>query len=149
MVTSNPYFSIFDRETQRDIGMGVGGYGLDEVLVLLGMALLFVLVIARMFRPKDSLEVRSMSEDMQATQERVVVIRERTPVYGTLSIVLGFIGIFVASFILSPLGLILGVMAMFSGQPISGVTGVLLATVGILTSPILIGLFGLGLVVSQ
>ena len=129
--------------------MGVGGYGLDEVLVLLGMALLFVLVIARMFRPKDSLEVRSSGKGVEATQERVVVIRERNPVFGTLSIVLGLIGVFVASFILSPLALILGVTAIFGGQPISGITGVLLATVGILTSPILIGLFGLGFVVSQ
>ena len=129
--------------------MGIGGYGLGEVLVLLGMALLLFLVIARMLRPKNSVEVRSTSEGEQATHERVVVIRERNPVSGMLSVVLGLIGIFVASFILSPLALILGVIAIFSGQPISGVTGVLFATVGILTSPILIGLLGLGLIMGQ
>lgn len=129
--------------------MGIGGYGLGEVVVLLGMALLLFLVIARIFRPKNSVEVRSTSEGAQAPHERVVVIRERNPVSGMLSVVFGFIGIFVASFILSPLALILGAIAIFSGQPISGVTGVLLATVGILTSPTLIALLGLGLIMGQ
>ena len=128
--------------------MGIGGYGLGEVLVLLGMALLLFLVVARMFRPKQSVEVSSTSEGVQTTQERVVVIRESRPVFGTLSVVLGLIGVFVASFILSPLALLLGVIAIFSGQPISGVTGVLLATAGILTSPVLLGFLGLGLVLS-
>ena len=125
--------------------MGVGGYGLGEVLVLLGIALLFILVVARMFRPKQSVEVGSPSEVAQTTQERIVIIRESRPVFGTLSVVLGLIGIFVASFILSPLALLLGVIAIFSGQPISGVTGILLATAGILTSPVLLGVLGVGL----
>ena len=55
---------------------------------------------------------------------------------------------FLASFILSPLSFTLGLMAVFSAQPISGVAGILLATLGILTSPVLIGLLGLGLIVS-
>lgn len=129
--------------------MGFGGYGLGEVLVLLAVALLFFLVVARMFRPKQSVEVRSTSEGAQTSQERIVVIRESRPVFGTLSVVLGLIGVFVASFILSPLALVLGVIAIFSGQPISGVTGVLLATAGILTSPVLIALLGLGFVIGQ
>ena len=129
--------------------MGFGGYGLGEILVLLGVVLLFFLVVARMFRPKQSVEVRSTSEGVQTTQERIVVIRESRPVFGTLSVVLGLIGVFVASFILSPLAFVLGVIAIFSGQPISGVTGVLLATAGILTSPVLIALLGLGLVMGQ
>ena len=86
---------------------------------------------------------------MEEGQEKVIIIKESQPIFGTLSVVLGLIGIFVASFVISPIALILGFIALFKGQPISGMVGILFSILGIITSPVLIGLLGLGIYLGQ
>ena len=48
-----------------------------------------------------------------------IIIKQASPVYGTLSIIFGFIGIFILSPLFSPIALILGLLACLqkSTQP--------------------------------
>ena len=86
---------------------------------------------------------------MEGDQAKVIIIKESQPVFGMLSVVLGLIGIFVASFVISPIALVLGFIALFKGQPISGMIGIIFSILGIITSPVLIGLLGLGIYLGQ
>ncbi len=65
--------------------------------------------------------------------------------FGIISFVIGLIGIFLISFILSPLALIFGVISLFREQSkIWGLLGVICAIIGAITSPILMGILGIG-----
>ena len=88
-------------------------------------------------------------ESVEGDQAKVIIIKESQPVFGMLSVVLGLIGIFVASFVISPIALVLGFIALFKGQPISGMIGIIFSILGIITSPVLIGLLGLGIYLGQ
>lgn len=86
-----------------------------------------------------------MSIPNQGAETRIV-IENPTPTAGICSLVVGFIGVFILSFILSPLALILGIVALFQGGVsgvIMGLVGIVLSVVGTVTSPILMGLLGL------
>ena len=61
-------------------------------------------------------------------QQPQIIIKESTQVYGLLSVIFGFVGIFILSFLLSPLAFILGIIS---------------AILGALTSPVLMALFGM------
>ena len=67
---------------------------------------------------------------------------------GIFALVIGFVGIFFASFILSPLAFILGVIAMVRGQVISGIFSIIFAILGLLTSPTFWALLGMGALLS-
>ena len=43
--------------------------------------------------------------------EEKIIIKQSTPIYGTLGIIFGFIGVFILSPLFSPLALILGSLA--------------------------------------
>ena len=68
---------------------------------------------------------------------------EKTPVMGYCAVGFGLLGILV-SFIFTPLGLICSILALFMGQAVWGFIGILLFIAGVVTSPILMGLVGLG-----
>ena len=66
---------------------------------------------------------------------------------GVFSFIIGLIGIFLFSFILCPIALILGIIAIIQKNNILwGVLRIVCAIIGALTSPILMGLFGLGMI---
>ncbi|MDP6969232.1 MAG: hypothetical protein QGG88_08975 [Gammaproteobacteria bacterium] len=67
---------------------------------------------------------------------------------GLWSLLVGFIGLFVLTFPLSFIALILAVMGIARGQIFSGLLGLLLSLLGIASSVIFWGLVGLGALIS-
>ena len=59
-------------------------------------------------------------------KETRIIIKESTQTYGLLSIIFGFIGIFILSPILSPLAFILGVVSITKKEFIAGIIGIVL-----------------------
>ena len=68
--------------------------------------------------------------------------KESSPVLGWFAVGFGFLGIFTIGFIFAPLGLLLSIIAIFSGQVSWGFIGLLLNMAGVLTSSILMSLIG-------
>ena len=73
-------------------------------------------------------------------QKPQIIIREYVRNYGSLSIIFGFIGIFILSFLLSPIAFIFGVLALINKEYIAGIIGILFSILGVLTSPLLMAL---------
>tara|TARA_B100000900_G_scaffold384423_1_gene373230 strand:- start:37 stop:309 length:273 start_codon:yes stop_codon:yes gene_type:complete len=69
-----------------------------------------------------------------------IIIKQSAPIYGTLSIIFGFIGIFILSPLFSPIAFILGLLACLQKEYTAGVLGILFGIVGVITSPILMAL---------
>ena len=74
---------------------------------------------------------------------QTIIIKREGVSLGTLGLIIGFVGIFAFSFFLSPLALILGVIAILKKQIISGIFSILFALAGIATSVVLWGLLGM------
>ena len=72
-----------------------------------------------------------------------IIIKQYSPIYGTLGIIFGFIGIFILSPLFSPIALILGLLACFKNEYAAGIISILFAIIGIMTSPILMALINL------
>ena len=72
-----------------------------------------------------------------------IIIKEHTPIYGTLGIIFGFIGIFILSPLFSPIALILGILACGKKEYAAGIISIIFAILGIITSPILMALINL------
>ena len=73
-------------------------------------------------------------------QKPQIIIREYVRNYGSLSIIFGFIGIFILSFLLSPIAFIFGILALINKEYIAGIIGILFAIFGVVTSPLLMAL---------
>ena len=69
-----------------------------------------------------------------------IIIKQSAPIYGTLSIIFGFIGIFILSPLFSPLAFILGLLACLQKEYTAGILGIAFGIIGIITSPILMAL---------
>ena len=72
-----------------------------------------------------------------------IIIREPVQQYGTLSIIFGFIGIFILSPIFSPLAFIFGILSISKKEYLAGIIGLLFSVIGVLTSPILMALINM------
>ena len=72
-----------------------------------------------------------------------IIIRESAQNYGTLSIIFGFVGIFILSFIFSTLAFIFGILAITKHEYLAGTLGILFSIYGISTSLILMALINL------
>tara|TARA_B100001093_G_C26529125_1_gene885222 strand:- start:495 stop:764 length:270 start_codon:yes stop_codon:yes gene_type:complete len=72
-----------------------------------------------------------------------IIIRESVQQYGTLSIIFGFIGIFILSPIFSPLAFIFGILSISKKEYLAGIIGLLFSVIGVLTSPILMALINM------
>ena len=79
---------------------------------------------------------------MSDKEVNIVHIKEQRNL-GLWSLLVGFIGLFVFTFPLSFIALILAVMGIFRGQIFSGLFGLLLSLLGIASSVIFWGLAGL------
>jgi hypothetical protein len=73
-------------------------------------------------------------------QKPQIIIREYVRNYGSLSIIFGFIGIFILSFLLSPIAFIFGILALLNKEYMAGIIGILFAIFGVVTSPLLMAL---------
>ena len=68
---------------------------------------------------------------------------------GIASFILGLIGIFLISFILCPLSLVFGIVAIIQNNQIAwAIFGIIFAIIGALTSPILMSMIGLSMLAS-
>ena len=75
--------------------------------------------------------------------ENKIVVKHSSSIYGSLSIIFGFIGVFILSPLFSPLALILGLLACLQKEYAAGLIGILFGVIGILTSPILLALLSM------
>ena len=75
--------------------------------------------------------------------ENKIIVKQSSSIYGSLSIILGFIGVFILSPLFSPLALILGLLACLQKEYAAGLIGILFGVIGILTSPILLALLSM------
>ena len=65
---------------------------------------------------------------------------------GIASFILGLIGIFLVSFILCPLALVFGIVAIIQNNQIAwAIFGIIFAIIGAVTSPILMSMIGLSM----
>ena len=69
-----------------------------------------------------------------------IIIKQSAPIYGTLSIIFGFIGIFILSPLFSPLAFIIGLLACLQKEYTAGILGIVFGVIGVITSPILMTL---------
>ena len=76
-----------------------------------------------------------------------IIIKQSTPIYGTLGIIFGFIGIFILSPLFSPLAMILGSLACLQKEYTAGLLSIVFAILGIITSPILMALLSMSNIV--
>ena len=84
-----------------------------------------------------------MSNDTPQPPQQIV-IQNKTPVLGIISILIGLVGVPFMSFVLSPLALVLGGISIMCKQVGTGIIAIILAIIGIMTSPILLSVLGLG-----
>ena len=84
---------------------------------------------------------------MSDKQEQVIIVKNQTN-FGLWGVIVGFVGIFVFSIVLSPLAFILGLVGIINGKIVSGIFAILFAILGLLTSPIVMGILGLGALIA-
>lgn len=72
-----------------------------------------------------------------------IIVKQSPSIYGSLSIIFGFIGVFILSPLFSPLALILGLLACLQKEYTAGIIGISFGVIGIVTSPILLALFNM------
>ena len=84
---------------------------------------------------------------MSASEKQIIVIKTDIK-FGLWGLIIGFVGIFVFSIVLSPLAFILGLVGFFRGQIFSGIIAILFSIIGLLTSPIFMGFLGWGVLIS-
>lgn len=77
---------------------------------------------------------------------RAAVAKERTPLSGILAVGFGLLGIFGPAILFTPFAFLFSLIAIFRGQGALGFVGLLLVVGGFLTSPLLMGIMGLGAV---
>ena len=75
--------------------------------------------------------------------ENKIIVKQSSSIYGSLSIIFGFIGIFILSPLFSPLALILGLLACLQKEYTAGILGITFGIIGIFTSPILLALLNM------
>ena len=75
--------------------------------------------------------------------ENKIIVKQSSSIYGSLSIIFGFIGVFILSPLFSPLALILGLLACLQKEYAAGLIGISFGVIGILTSPILLALLSM------
>ena len=75
--------------------------------------------------------------------ENKIIVKQSSSIYGSLSIIFGFIDVFILSPLFSPLALILGLLACLQKEYAAGLIGILFGVIGILTSPILLALLSM------
>ena len=76
-------------------------------------------------------------------EKEKIIIRESVPQYGTLSIIFGFVGVFILSPIFSPLAFIFGILSISKQEYLAGAIGIIFSIIGVVTSPILMALINM------
>lgn len=77
----------------------------------------------------------------------VIIIKEKSKTCGILGLVFGLLSVFIMAILFVPLGIIFSVLGILKRDTINlilGVSGLILSLIGVMTSPLLMGLIGLG-----
>ncbi|HCH23955.1 MAG TPA: hypothetical protein DE179_06630 [Oceanospirillaceae bacterium] len=85
---------------------------------------------------------------MSEQEVRIVYVKEQRNL-GLWSVLFGFIGLFVFTFPLSFIGLLLAVMGILRGQIFSAILGLLLSLIGIASSVVFWAFVGMGAIISM
>tara|TARA_B100000427_G_C15108045_1_gene420201 strand:- start:265 stop:534 length:270 start_codon:yes stop_codon:yes gene_type:complete len=72
-----------------------------------------------------------------------IIIKETVQHYGTMSVIFGFVGVFILSPIFSPLAFIFGILSISKQEYLAGAIGIIFSIIGVLTSPILMALINM------
>ena len=95
-------------------------------------------------------EINSNTESIKSeptyapSTTKIVIERPDTATLGIVSLVIGLIGVFFISFILSPIALLFGIFSLMKDDSkVWGILGIIFAIIGAITSPILMGLLSL------
>ena len=72
-----------------------------------------------------------------------IIIKETVQHYGTMSVIFGFVGVFILSPIFSPLACIFGILSISKQEYLAGAIGIIFSIIGVLTSPILMALINM------
>ena len=72
-----------------------------------------------------------------------IIIKETVQHYGTMSVIFGFVGVFILSPIFSPLAFIFGILSISKQEYLAGAIGITFSIIGVLTSPILMALINM------
>jgi len=67
---------------------------------------------------------------------------------GTIGLIIGIVGLFIFSFILSPIAIIMGIIGLFRFQIFLGPLAILFGILGVITSPVLLGLIGMSALIT-
>ncbi len=81
-------------------------------------------------------------------QETIVIVQNKSNALGIASFIFGLISIFILSVLFVPLALIFGILGIIKKQLAWSIAGIILALIGFVTSPMLLGMFGLASVVA-
>ena len=76
-------------------------------------------------------------------RQTVVVVQNQSNALGVASFIFGFISIFILSPLFVPLSLLFGILGIIKKQIVWSIVGMIFAVIGFMTSPMLLGLFGL------
>ncbi len=85
-----------------------------------------------------------LPENQQSKASTPARVEGPTPLSGYMAVSFGLLGIFGPAIIFTPLGLLFSLIALLRGQGAWGFVGLLLAIGGILSSPVIMGVIGLG-----
>lgn len=80
---------------------------------------------------------------MTEQQQTIIVKNETGNAFGISSFIFGLLSIFVLSPIFVPLSVLMGIIGVMKKQLVWSIIGLVCAIIGFLTSPILLGVFGL------
>jgi hypothetical protein len=89
-----------------------------------------------------------MSDKDSPTQNVTVVIQDKGLKFGTIGLIIGFVGLFIFSFILSPIAIIMGIIGLFRFQILLGPLAIFFGIVGVITSPVLWGILGMSALIT-
>ena len=106
--------------------------------------------VAKPIQSNSNIGINSNTESIKSepthapSTTKIVIERPDTATLGIVSLVIGLIGIFFISFILSPIALLFGIFSLMKDDSkVWGILGIIFAIIGAITSPILMGLLSL------
>lgn len=98
---------------------------------------------------KPPISLKTEIDKVDVVGDRSAFARDKNlPLLGLFAVGFALLSIFTLAPIFGPLGLILGIVALFVGQIGLGIGAIFLSVIGMITSPTLMTLLGLGAVLA-
>lgn len=98
---------------------------------------------------KPPISLKTEVDKAGVAGDRSALVRDKNlPLLGLFAVGFAALSIFTLAPVFGPLGLILGIVALFVGQIGLGIGAIILSVIGMITSPTLMTLLGLGAAVA-